>query len=677
MPLIRKPFVFLLLILCGCLSLFSCHSKQDRTHSEIKNFVQLADSLALAGKVDSAVNILVKRRINFKATDPGLSAYYEFMSMRYHELDTAKSILYADSALAVFSIPENIESHPEEYFKALIAKGDACIAIKQYETALAYYDKANKLLAEGSCDNGNLAGKIGGIYFNQQNYSMAARYWVESYNRLLKCAATVSPQKLFYLKQAALNNTGVSYERSGKYDSAYYYYKTDLDYINQVEKSGTIEKSNINGPRIVVYDNMGGLNLIKGNLKEAEKYLMSAVTIPIKEKSGIRITPYVKLATLYLKSGELDKAAIAFKESKVLLDIYWKDNPRSYLEWNRLYAEYLSAKQQPADAFEYQTKYVRLKDSLEKTNARLHRLDINRELNAIHRENLLTEMAHKEKLERLYIIGATVVAILLLAVIISIKRVLKESRAKNKSTRLHNQQLQQTLDELERANKNVVRIMRVMAHDLRNPLAGMIGLAKSAGEGRLSNDSRHMLKLLEDTGTHSLNMINELLTSGLAEDEKEIMSRDELDIKELLRDSVELLQFKANEKKQQIIFESSDEPIITHVNHEKIWRVFNNLIVNAIKFSYEGGMIYVSIKTITDNKILIAIADNGMGIPDKDKDTIFDMFTPAKRAGTDGEQPFGLGLSISKRIIENHDGRLWFESSPGFGTTFYIELPVV
>lgn len=185
-----------------------------------------------------------------------------------------------------------------------------------------------------------------------------------------------------------------------------------------------------------------------------------------------------------------------------------------------------------------------------------------------------------------------------------------------------------------------------------------------------------MLKLLESTGVHALEMINELLNSGLGNDEGPLI-KEETDIKELLYDSVELLQYKANEKKQQITVESDDAPIIAAVNHEKIWRVFNNLIVNAIKFSYVGGLIFVSIKVLTGTrKILISIADNGMGIPDSDKDRIFEMFTTAKRPGTEGEQPFGLGLSISKRIIENHNGRLWFESSAGYGTTFYIELPL-
>ncbi|HEY9197579.1 MAG TPA: ATP-binding protein [Mucilaginibacter sp.] len=74
--------------------------------------------------------------------------------------------------------------------------------------------------------------------------------------------------------------------------------------------------------------------------------------------------------------------------------------------------------------------------------------------------------------------------------------------------------------------------------------------------------------------------------------------------------------------------------------------------------------------------VLISVEDHGIGIPDEMKDKIFDMFTQAKRSGTAGEQAFGLGLAISKQIIEAHSGRIWFESLPGNGTTFYVELPV-
>jgi signal transduction histidine kinase len=105
-----------------------------------------------------------------------------------------------------------------------------------------------------------------------------------------------------------------------------------------------------------------------------------------------------------------------------------------------------------------------------------------------------------------------------------------------------------------------------------------------------------------------------------------------------------------------------------------IWRVVSNLISNAIKFSPVGETIHL--KCINESShIQIAVADHGIGIPDEMKDKVFNMFTDAKRAGTIGEKSFGLGLSICKQIIEKHHGKIWFESKPGNGTTFYIRLP--
>jgi signal transduction histidine kinase len=304
----------------------------------------------------------------------------------------------------------------------------------------------------------------------------------------------------------------------------------------------------------------------------------------------------------------------------------------------------------------------------------LNRLDVERELNTIQQQNELIDLEQKNKIKKTYIAGIGVIALLSVIIIVLISRNLKRSQKSHRDATLYNQQLQNTLAELERVNKNYIRIMRVMAHDLRNPLSGMTGLAALLlGEDEFTEDHKHMLKLIETTGTHSMEMINELLKSGLA-DENEQITKQELDLSSLLYDSVELLQFKAKEKDQQLIFESDNEPVMASVNHEKIWRVFNNIIVNAIKFSHPSDNIRIAIHR-NHKKILISIADNGVGIPDKDKDNVFEMFTPAKKAGTNGEQPFGLGLSISKKIVEKHNGKIWFESTLGAGTTFYIELP--
>ena len=116
-----------------------------------------------------------------------------------------------------------------------------------------------------------------------------------------------------------------------------------------------------------------------------------------------------------------------------------------------------------------------------------------------------------------------------------------------------------------------------------------------------------------------------------------------------------------------------DAPEEILISREKIWRVISNLISNAIKFSAKGSVISVSIKDLKSD-VEIAVKDQGIGIPEGMQTKVFNMFTEAKRPGTAGEKSFGMGLSISKQIIDNHDGKIWLESKSGKGSTFYIRL---
>lgn len=674
MPKYRLSLRLILYIFAGAF-LSSCINNSDKADQALKRRFNEVDSLILAGKRDSAVSILRKLRPQIKADNPLICTYYSLIA-EYSRNQVAQMQLYADSAMAFFSDSGKIKKYPDQYIKALLIKGDVNIMFKKYDTALDYYYQRKKILSDGGCDDGNLAGKIANIYYQQKNYKLAAQCQAQAYKHIQDCAGSMSQQKLFFISQGELDNTAIAYERAGMTDSARYYYDEDLKLITAAENGKVIDTYYINSAKSVLYDNLGGLNLRSGDLVQAEKYLLECINIPNKDLDGSRIPPFIKLAQIYLKTKQYNKAVDAFKQSRRLLDKFSKDNPDSEITWNKLYAEYLFDIHDLAGAYAYQNVYLHLKDSVDNSVATLYRFDVDHELKAIQQQQILAEVKHQDSVKLIYLIGISLAGLLLITIIVLINRNLNQSRKNQKLTALQNEQLQTTLAELERANKNYIRIMRVMAHDLRNPLSGMIGLATVLlDEEEFSEDSKHMLQLIETTGVHSIEMINELLKSGLA-DENEVIAKQNLDLKALLQDSVELLQFKANEKNQQIIFEADDKPIMTDVNHEKIWRVFNNLIVNAIKFSYEGGTIKTGIKVSDDNKhILVHVADNGMGIPDKDKESIFEMFTPAKKTGTNGEQPFGLGLSISKKIIEKHKGRIWFESTPGAGTVFYIELP--
>ncbi|WP_345955413.1 ATP-binding protein [Mucilaginibacter sp. PAMB04168] len=646
----------------------SCTQPSQHTGANISQELRQADSLMAAQKRHESINLLIRIRKKITPTDPSISDYYSLLS----ECETALLLKnrYADSALAFFSSEVRKQQYPKKYYKALLAKGESSIFLKQYDAGLRYYYTARHIAAVGDCENGYLSTKIANIYYKQESYKLAARYWAESAQLLKKCDDKVSLQRAFYTQQSALNGSAISYEKAGYPDSALIYYQKDLALINDAER----RHIDVNAARVVVYDNLGGLNLKQGNLKEAARYLNACIATPLKETDGIKIPPYVKLAKLYTQTGEYKKASAAFEQARLRFNVYGKQNPDGVIIWHKLYAEYLYKQGKLAQAYAYQSKFIRLKDLLDTSSSGLLRLDVSRELHSLYQQQAMRNLSHKDRVRKLFLIGTTVIVVLSLIIIFLIYRNLKRREKAHRETEEHNRQLEQALAELERVNKNYIRIMRVMAHDLRNPLSGMTGLAAMLlGEDEFSEENRHMLGLIESTGMHTMEMINELLKTGLADENEKIIVQL-LDVRSLLFDSVELLQFKALEKQQRIVFESDETPIMANVNHEKLWRVFNNLIVNAIKFSHEGSSIKVGINH-KHKDILVYFADNGIGIAEKDKDSIFEMFTPAKRVGTSGEQPFGLGLSISKRIIEKHGGKIWFESTPGNGTTFFISLP--
>ena len=178
-----------------------------------------------------------------------------------------------------------------------------------------------------------------------------------------------------------------------------------------------------------------------------------------------------------------------------------------------------------------------------------------------------------------------------------------------------------------------------------------------------------MVDLLETSCTHSLEMIADLLHINTNAND---IKTESVVLNSLIIYCIELLQFKARAKKQKLMFSGINVTI--KANSGKIWRLISNLIINAIKFSSIGGDITIEMFK-TKDKVTIKIKDQGIGIPMENRDKIFDIFTDARRVGTSGEHSFGIGLAISKQIVEAHRGDIWFESKVNEGSTFYVSLP--
>ena len=114
---------------------------------------------------------------------------------------------------------------------------------------------------------------------------------------------------------------------------------------------------------------------------------------------------------------------------------------------------------------------------------------------------------------------------------------------------------------------------------------------------------------------------------------------------------------------------------MVNINTDKFTRVIDNILTNALKFTPLGGKININISK-SNTIALLKIEDNGIGIPLHLQALIFDKFTTAGRRGTSGEKSLGLGMSICKKIVALHQGKIWFESKDNTGTTFFIELPL-
>ncbi|MET3874618.1 tetratricopeptide repeat-containing sensor histidine kinase [Chitinophaga sp. OAE865] len=288
---------------------------------------------------------------------------------------------------------------------------------------------------------------------------------------------------------------------------------------------------------------------------------------------------------------------------------------------------------------------------------------------AIREENDLLEAGNRNKLTQIWmLVGICSAAILLLAFIYYQYR---RSRQMNKIISDQNHQLQNTLAALEQSQADNTQLLKIVAHDLRNPIGAMTSIASlMLDDGPRSDNDRMLLELLKTSGENSLDLVSNLL---LMHTRAEELTKEPVEMYQLLQYCVALLQFKAKEKMQRISLTAVHVTI--RVNREKIWRVVSNLITNAIKFSPNGARISVLLE-LKNGKVQIRVKDEGIGIPEDIKDNIFDMFTISRRAGTAGEQSFGLGLSISRQIVEAHGGAIWYESTPGNGTVFFVELPL-
>ena len=220
-----------------------------------------------------------------------------------------------------------------------------------------------------------------------------------------------------------------------------------------------------------------------------------------------------------------------------------------------------------------------------------------------------------------------------------------------------------------------------MSHELRTPLNSILGFADVMLEeldGPLTENMNTDLQLIQKNGQHLLHLINDVLDMAKIEAGRMNLVPEKFVVQEVLDEVVGITSPLASEKNLALFVEKDSDPEVkVFADRTRIRQVMINLVNNAIKFT-EKGKISIRAMLQKDEKILIAVKDTGIGIPPDKLETIFQEFAQIDASTTRKAGGTGLGLPISRRLVEMHGGRLWAESKgvSGKGSTFFVELPL-
>lgn len=234
---------------------------------------------------------------------------------------------------------------------------------------------------------------------------------------------------------------------------------------------------------------------------------------------------------------------------------------------------------------------------------------------------------------------------------------------------------QELLSIKETLEQNIIekdQIMNMLIHDLISPLSGIQSLTNLLIDKNIvSSPDQEILNVINKTSLLLVEMINDLVVLYLSSENN--LLKKETNIRVLLQQCTSIMKHKADEKNQQIYI-LLETDLFAYLDAKKMHRALANLIGNAIKFSANKSSINLYAKK-EDGLLKLTIEDRGIGIPEELHSQLFDTFTTSRRYGTNGEQPLGLGLSITKKIVEAHGGKIWFQTQPDKGTTFFVEIP--
>ena len=232
--------------------------------------------------------------------------------------------------------------------------------------------------------------------------------------------------------------------------------------------------------------------------------------------------------------------------------------------------------------------------------------------------------------------------------------------------------------QLEIASRHKSEFLANMSHELRTPLNAIIGFSEVLKErlfGELNEKQVEYVTDILESGRHLLSLINDILDLSKVEAGRMELQLSTFSLPEALQNGVTMVRERATRQRVELRANIATDIELIEADERKVKQTIFNLLSNAVKFTPEGGNVLVSAER-RNGDVVISVRDSGIGIAREDQERIFEEFQQAIRGKGGPQEGTGLGLTLARRFVELHGGKIWVESEPGKGSTFSFTLPL-
>lgn len=548
----------------------------------------------------------------------------------------------------------------KEHILILKRTAELSLTMGKYENAYSYRLQILKIYEELEDKEGIYATlyNIGSIFFYQENFPQALLH----YQKAREMAEVAKDSSILYRSLAAIGSVYGELEESDQ----------SLDY--NLKSLRMAEQMNFDMGVAYSAHNVGMNYEILGLPEKALSYFEQALQLMQKRGDKFGEANCLQAISSVHSQNLNHQKAIDYLTQALAITQQLGDRSRIreiYLDMSKTYFDAGNSDK----AYEVQKNYIELRDSLikEETMQQMANLKQAHELEKKENEKQIAIMQSEQQIEQIYryffLVG---LSFLLLAAWLFYSRY-QEQTAMNKLLAQKNEEIQLQNNKLATSNRELEQFAYIASHDLKEPLRNIGGFTSLLERRYLAegdDDAKDFMRFISSSVSHMHTLLTDLLAYSRIGMQNEEHEEEYLSLNEVVEQVCSNYQTTIQENDVQIIVD--DLPAI-HGNRIQMIQLFQNLIGNAIKFRGEQKP-EIHIHAAENTKeFILSVKDNGIGMEQEYTDKIFVIFqrlhNRTKYEGT------GIGLAICKKIVEQHDGRIWVESQSGEGSTFYFSIP--